>query len=282
MTQRSGDRWAAGDAYEAYMGRWSRALARVFLGWFRPPPAGHWLEVGCGTGALTAAIRELGRPASVVACDPSESFIAYARDQHTGDESTDDQVPPGGRAGSCAFEIIAAPNAFPERPGGFDTVVSGLVLNFIPDPGQALAVMRRRCRPGGTVAAYIWDYAGGLDFLSHFWDEAVAADPGAAALDESVRFGSWRPAALAELFRAAGLGQVETDVLELPTEFASFGDFWRPFLGGSGPAPTYVASLTPMDRDRLKAGLQRRLPADDHGRIRLRARALVIRGTADD
>jgi len=265
MAEPSNDRWTTGDAYEAYMGRWSRELARAFLQWLCPQPSGHWLEIGCGTGALTAAICQLGRPASVVACDPSEQFIEHARSK---------------LADACTFHVIAAANALPERERGFDAVVSGLVLNFIPHPARAVAVMRQRCRPGGAVAAYVWDYSGGIEFLKHFWEEAVAANPDAAALDESRRFGSWQAPALGSLFGAAGLLQVETDVLEIPTDFADFADFWSPFLGGSGPAPTYVASLASQQRERLRTRLHARLcPAGD-SRIRLRARACVVRGVS--
>ena len=266
MTTPSRDRWAAGDAYEAYMGRWSRALAQVFVDWFRLPQASHWLEVGCGTGALTAAICDRTRPASVVACDTSQPFIEHARSTFSG---------------ACTFHVIAGADALPSRPQGFDAVVSGLVLNFVPDPALALATMRARTRPGGAVAAYVWDHAGGVEFLRYFWEEAVALDPGAAELDERHRFRSWQTPALESLFRAAGLLQIETGALEIPTDFRDFGDYWQPFLGGSGPAPTYVASLDPSRRELLRARLERRLPSDDDGHIRLRARALVARGISN-
>jgi SAM-dependent methyltransferase len=220
MTEPSLDSWAAGDAYEAYMGRWSGDLARTFLDWLRPEPPGHWLEVGCGTGALTAAICARCRPASVVACDPSQAFIDHAR-RHV--------------AGPCTFQIIA--DALPRREGHFDAVVSGLVLNFIPAPGPALAAMRERVRPGGIVAAYIWDYAGGAEFLRIFWEEAVALDPGAASLDEAERFRLWQRPVLASLFGEAGLARIQTDVLEMVTDFADFEDYWKPFLGASDLRP---------------------------------------------
>src|SRR5688572_2466219 len=150
MTNASDDGWASGAAYEMYMGRWSRLLAPAFVAWLRPKPAGHWLELGCGTGALTSTICRLCAPASVVACDPAEPFIARAR-SHVSD--------------ACASFAVAGADALPTRNGGFDAVVSGLVLNFLQDPGQALRSMRERLRPGGMVAAYVWDYLGGLEFL---------------------------------------------------------------------------------------------------------------------
>ncbi|HKP56297.1 MAG TPA: methyltransferase [Polyangiales bacterium] len=257
------DRWTAGDAYEVYMGRWSRALARVALAWLGPQRAGHWLELGCGTGALTAAICESCEPASVIACDPSAEFIEHARRQ---------------ASSACTFQVISTGDPLPTRAAGFDSIISGLVLNFVPAPERTLAALRERVRPGGTIAAYVWDYADGMEFLRHFWTEVVALDPNAAALDEGKRFGVWQPPALAALFRDAGLERVETASLEIPTDFESFEDYWSPFLGGSGPAPGYVATLDATARERLKRGLEQRLPKAQDGHIRLRARAFAVRG----
>jgi SAM-dependent methyltransferase len=259
----AGDAWAAGDAYEAYMGRWSRALAAVFLGWLRPGEGGHWLDVGCGTGALTAAICAGARPASVMGCDPSAPFIQHAR----------------GALPTCQFHVMAAEQDLPRRPDGFDVVVAGLALNFTKDPASALALMRERTRPGGTVAAYVWDYGGGVQFLRHFWQAAVAGDPAAAALDESQRFADWQPPRLAGLFAQAGLTDTAQTALDVPTTFADFDDYWRPFLAGVGPAPSYVATLSPGQRESLRARLERDLPRAD-GRILLQARALAICGRA--
>jgi SAM-dependent methyltransferase len=255
-----------GDAYEAYMGRWSRPLARVFVEWLHPDPLAHWLEVGCGTGALTSTICDLCQPASVVACDPSVPFIEYARNN---------------LSDARASFIMAGAEALPSRDGGFDAVVSGLVLNFLPDPAQAVVSIRERLRPGGIVAAYVWDYMEGMEFLRCFWEEAVASDPRAAALSESRRFPLCQRSPLELLFRAAGLRQVETDLLEIPTDFADFADYWTPFLRGTGPAPSYVASLDPPSRELLRERLRRRLHPGSDGRIHLRARAWAVRGRSD-
>lgn len=263
MTNAPDDKWVTGDAYEAYMGRWSRPLARVFVEWLHPKPSAHWLEVGCGTGALTSAICDLCEPASVVACDPSEPFIEHARSNL-----------PDARA---SF-FIAGVDALPSRDGGFDAVVSGLVLNFLPDPGQAMASIRERLRPGGIAAAYVWDYAEGMEFLRYFWEESSASDPRADALRESRRFPLCRAPALISLFRAAGLAQVEIDPLDIPTDFADFADYWEPFLRGTGPAPSYVMSLDPARRELLKERLRRRLHRGSGERIQLRARAWAVRG----
>ena len=265
MTEQADEHWTAGDAYEAYMGRWSRVLSRSFIEWLRPEPSKHWLEVGCGTGALTAAISALARPETVVGCDPSEPFIDHARRHSSSAE--------------CTFSVVSSVDELPERAVGFDWVVSALVLNYIPEPRRALSAMRARMAPGGTVAACVWDYAQGLEFVQGFWEEAVMADPGAAALDETKRFEFWQAPEMASLFRAAGFSRVETVALEISTEFSDFSDFWRPLLSGSGAAPSYVASLDEPRRQDLKERLERRFAPGGTGPIRLSARALAARGS---
>jgi len=263
MSQAAGDRWAGGGAYDAYMGRWSALVAGEFLDWLRAEPAGHWLEIGCGTGMLTASICSRSDPATVVATDQSAPFVEYART---------------GLQDPRVSHVAAAADALPSRTGGFDFVVSGLVLNFIPEAGAAVAAMSERARPGGTVAAYLWDYSGGVEFLHYFWEEAVAANPGAAALDESRRFGTWGPSYLTSLFERAGLIGVTTATLTIPTVFSTFDDFWRPFLGGAGPAPAYVASLAPPERELLAQRLRARLSPAGDASISLQARAYAVRG----
>jgi len=257
------DRWLAADAYERYMGRWSRPLAQAFLEWLRPPSGAHWLEVGCGTGALTAAILSSRDPRSVAACDPSDAFIAHVR------EALADQ--------RVTF-VTGGADTLPLRDGGFDLAVSALVLNFVPAPLEALAALRQRLRPGGTVAACVWDYASGMEFLRVFWDEAVTLDPRAAALDEGRRFPLCAAPALRTLCEAAGLTQVDTGAVEIETRFADFDDYWEPFLRGTGPAPAFVASLDGPARDDLRERLRRRLRGGSSGEIRLRARAWSVRG----
>jgi SAM-dependent methyltransferase len=263
VTNILGDRWEAGDAYEAYMGRWSRRLARVFVEWLQPTPLANWLEVGCGTGALTSTICDLCDPASVIACDPSAPFVEHAR-----------AYLPDARV---SF-IVAGAEALPRRNGEFDAVVSGLVLNFLPDPEAVVASIRERLRRAGTAAAYVWDYAEGMEFLRIFWEEAVALDPRAVTLNEAQRFPLCQTSALASLFRTAGLAQVDTHAMEIPTDFATFDDYWTPFLRGTGPAPSYVASLDPYQREALSGRLKQRLQTRSDGLIRLRARAWGVRG----
>jgi len=257
--------WAAGDAYEPYIGRWSRLVAREFLAWLGPAAGGSWLDVGCGTGALAATVLTTADPAALVGLDPSAGFLANARAR------LDDRR---------ARFVVADARRLPLAGARFDAVVSGLVLNFVPDPAAAVAEMARVARPGGRVAAYVWDYAGGMELIRRFWDAAAALDPAAADLDEGRRFPLCRPEPLAGLFRDAGLGEVAVRAVQVPTVFRDFDDYWTPFLGGQGPAPGYVLSLDEAGRVALREELAARLPAAADGSIALAARAWAVAGTA--
>jgi SAM-dependent methyltransferase len=261
---RLSDKWAAGEAYEDFMGRWSRLLAPRFVSWLPARRTAHWLDVGCGTGALSAAICVAAYPASVVACDPSEPFLEYARQHH------DPRV---------SF-VVAEIGRLPTRPGGFDSVASLFALNFFPNPEVAIEEMRRIAAVNGLVSACVWDYSDRMEFLRRFWDSVRAVDPNGAELDEGRRFPICRPDALEALFRSGGLGDVVCESIEIPTRFSTFADFWTPFLGGTGPAPSYVASLDSYRREALAAHLDRSLPREPDGAISLVARAWVVRGVA--
>jgi SAM-dependent methyltransferase len=257
------DQWSVGDHYERYIGRWSRLVARQFVTWLGLPPALQWLDVGCGTGALMQAILEDCTPASVLGIDPSTGFTALARAQIND--------------ARASFQSGAA-QALPVASASVDAVVSGLVLNFTPDPARSLADMARATRPGGTVAAYVWDYAGGMQMLRLFWDAASALDRGAFALDEGRRFPICHREALCALWQDGGLAQIECSDIVVPTVFSSFDDFWSPFLGGQGPAPTYCRTLTEDARAALRDRLRTMLPVARDGHIALTARAFAVRG----
>jgi SAM-dependent methyltransferase len=261
---RRSDVWAAGDAYEPYVGRWSRLVAREFLAWLALGLDLRWLDVGCGTGALTQTILAQASPREVIGIDPSEGFIAYARDRT--------------RDPRAAFKTADAGGLAAADMGLFDAAVAGLVLNFIPEPIGALAAMARAVRPGGTVACYVWDYAEGMQMMRAFWDAAVALDPGARDLDEGRRFPLCRPQPLRALFDDAGLQRIEVHTIDVPTVFKSFDDYWSPFLGGQGPAPTYCMALPEDRRRQLRDRIRGALPVAPDGSIRLGARAFAIRG----
>jgi hypothetical protein len=156
--------------------------------------------------------------------------------------------------------------------------VSGLVLNFIPEAEKVLCEMKRVTDNGGTVAAYIWDYAGKMDFLNYFWDAAVEINSEALNLHESKRFPDSNAGALKRLFEKAGFVNTETASIEIVTHFRNFDDYWKPFLGGQGPAPSFLLSLDKDTRDRLRHTLKARLPIEPNGSISMRARAWAARG----
>jgi len=253
--------WGAGERYEPYVGRWSRRVAPEFLAWLDIPAGKRWLDIGCGTGALSQTILANTQPAGVAGVDPSEGFLAFART----------------RVPQAEFRVGDA-QALTFEDGSFDAAVSGLVLNFVPDSAKAAGEMRRVVRTGGTAAAYVWDYAGEMQLMRRFWDAAAAVDPAARALDEGPRFPLCRPDALRALWTAAGLQDIQVRTIDVPTVFKDFDDYWSPFLGGQGPAPTYCMSLPEDHRARLRRHLHDTLPFEADGSIRLIARAFAVRG----
>lgn len=168
----------------------------------------------------------------------------------------------------------------PVASAALDCVVSGLVLNFVPDPVKAVTEMRRVARAGATIAAYVWDYGDGMEVIRRFWDAAIAVDPAARAADEAARFPICQPDPLQTLFTDAGLHHVRTGAIDIPAVFADFTDFRAPFLGGQGPAPSYCVALPEGRRALLRDHLHATLPRDPTGAITLRARAWMVRGTA--
>lgn len=255
------DRWERGDPYERYIGRWSRRIAPRFLSWLGLPAGRRWLDVGCGTGALTTVVLDQAEPASVAGVEPSEGFLATAAQRLQGRAQL--------QRGHAA--------AIPLADGSADVTVAGLVLNFTPDPAAALSEMKRVTAGGGTIAAYVWDYAAGMQLIRHFWDAAVALDVQAAALDEAKRFPLCRREALAALFGSAGLERVEVAALDIDTRFDDFDDYWLPFLGGQGPAPAYAMALDETARTRLRERLRAQLATQPDGSIALTARAWAVR-----
>lgn len=258
------DTWERGNPYERYVGRWSRQVAPLFLAWLDVPPEKRWLDVGCGTGALCAAIATFARPSSVTGVEPSAGFLQSAKEN----------------LGSGVLLHQGSAESLPLPTGSVDAAISGLVLNFVPDLPAALREMRRVTVADGIVAAYVWDYQDGMQLIRYFWDAAVELDPAARALHEGARFPLCSPSALTTAFKEAGLKEVATTAVEVPTRFESVADYWAPFLGGQGPAPAYAMSLTEERRDQLRARLAERLPIQPDGTLSLVARAWAVRGTA--
>ena len=257
------DWFADGEAYEHYVGRWSRRVGDLFLDWLSLPSGLRWVEVGCGTGALTESILKRANPGSVVGTEPSEGFLNIARERNR-DKRAEFK---SGDATSVPCEDAEA-----------DVLVAGLVLNFVPDKNAALQEMRRVLKPGGTVALYVWDYSGEMQLMRYFWNAVTELFPDGADHDEGRQFPICNPEPLEELFRDAKLQNVEVRAPDVPTVFADFDDYWSPFLRGQGPAGAYCVALSEDNRERLRLHLEHALPIESDGRIHLIARAWGVRG----
>jgi SAM-dependent methyltransferase len=199
----------------------------------------------------------------VLGLDPSPGFIKLARLRAT--------------EPSASF-LIGDAQALCVKHASFDVAVSGLVLNFIPVPATMLGEAVTALRPGGLLGVYVWDYDGKMDMLQYFWDAARSTDPTAADLDEGRRFPMCRPEPLRALLSAAGLQDVAVEAIDISTTFADFDEYWRPFLGGQGAAPAYVATLSEERQAQLREQLRASLPFEPDGSIRLRARAWAAKG----
>jgi len=258
------DLWESGDPYEYFMGRWSRLVGQSFIEWLSAQPEEKWLDVGCGTGALSEAVLSTQNPSELVAIDQSEGFVNSAQQ----------------RLGNSAHCEVGNAMDMSFQDSSFDHVISGLVLNFIPEPEKALREMKRVTAPDGVVAVYIWDYSGKMDFLKYFWNEVVALDPKASDLHEGTRFPNANAEGLKRLFENAEFPNTTVESLEIETNFKNFDDYWKPFLGGQGPAPTYVLSLSESDRNRLRDSLHNNLPIQDDGSIPMIARVWAAKSAS--
>lgn len=264
----SADRWSRGDAYERYLGRWSASLGGLFVRWLAPRLGARWLDVGCGTGALSRAILEAdtSEELAVIGTDPSDGFVEAARSFVIDRRAT---------------FLVASAEHLPSDAGPFDFVVSGLVLNFLVDPLNGVREMARSCHSGGTIAAYVWDYTGEMWLLRHFWEAAFELVPEARQLDEVRRFAECAPEPLSKLFATAGLGNVAVQALDATATFRDFDDYWAPFLAGQGAAPAFAASLPAQTQSDLALSLRRRLPIALDGSITLGLRVWAVRGVVE-
>lgn len=261
------DLWASGDSYESYIGRWSRPVAQEFIRWLTVPEGKVWLDVGSGTGALTQTVLDLANPKESKGIDRSKDYVAFVQSQVHDPRAT--------------FEVGNA-QSLPVESESFDAVVSGLVMNFVPQPDQMIAEMARVVHAGGTVALYVWDYSGRMQMLRHFWNAASALDTAARELDEGWRFSVCNPNSLRYLFEHAHLSQVEVRPIDIWAEFKDFNDYWSPFLGGQGPAPGYVMSLSEERRTQLRHRIYNSLPFALDGTIPLVLRAWAVKGVKSE
>ena len=246
-------------AYERAMGRWSRAVAPIFLQWLAPPASARWLDVGCGTGVLTHTLLELCSPAKVTGVDPESAQIASASR--------------GSAAGRATFQVADA-RTLPFADASFDVAASALVLNFVAQRSQAMSEKRRVTRAGGIVAAYVWDFAeelspsGPLRRAMRRFGVDVPTIPGTA---ES------RVEALRTLFEQAGLDRIETRTIEVCLAYRDFEDFWQAQTPSYSPTTKIIASMTESERTRLMRDVRRELPVGPSGVIEYFARANAIK-----
>jgi ubiquinone/menaquinone biosynthesis C-methylase UbiE len=257
------DTWDSGDPYEYFMGRWSTLVAPVFLQWLNFPYHLSWLDIGCGTGALSEAIYYHCKPAHLTCIDPSAELLKKAKE----------------RLSSKADCIVGSASYIPKADSTFDIVVSGLALNYFPDLNSAFAEMKGVLKKNGTIAAYVWDYADRMDFLRLFWDAAGEVDANAHKLDQGIRFPICNKDNLREVFQKAGLANIETSYLDIDTIFKNFDDYWNPFFSGQGPAPSYLTAQRNDVQDEIKNNIIKKLLVERDGSIKLMARAIAVRGT---
>jgi ubiquinone/menaquinone biosynthesis C-methylase UbiE len=251
-----------GDAYERFMGRWSRAAGETFLDWLALPTGLNWLDVGCGTGAFTELVISRCAPAAINGIDPSEDQIGYARKRPAASRATF-------RSGDA--------QALPYADNEFDVAAMALVISFIPDPIKAAAEMRRVVRPGGTIGAYMWDFFG-KGFTQRPLIEALNTAVGVKVQEIPGLIHS-TTAALQKIFETAGIVQVATCGIDIEVSYADFDDYWTSQTGLPNPAVQEIRKLSAADVEKLKAYLREHLPRRN-GRIVYPARANAVKGVA--
>jgi SAM-dependent methyltransferase len=256
------ENWDNIQGYEMYVGRWSRALSLDFVHWLNACAALKWMEIGCGTGALTQAIAETYDPSSLLALDKSEAYLTKAREN--------------GKLSKVSFLRVDLDSFLPE--GEFDNITSGLVLNFLPHTEKTLRSLMSNLRNGGQLSAFVWDYGGHYQPMRHFWDAAKEVSAVAKDFDTGIKFEICRKEKLISLFESLGLTHVEFTNLERIAMFQNFDDYWLPIASAQGSVTEFISILTEKEKDNLKETIRRRLPIALNGEIKLIINALAVKG----
>ena len=245
------------------MGNWSRLVAQKFLLWLKETNdvnAKSWLDVGCGTGALTFEIANNFNPAHILGIDPSPEYLP--------NNSNHDNI---------EFKVGNS-SQIPVKGEIYDYIVSGLALNFMDDKTASIGEMKRVLKHNGCLALYVWDYSEQMEFLRVFWDAAGEIKPEAKKLDEGVQFPVCKKPALIKLFTECQLKEIKITELIIDTKFTNIESYWKPFLGGQGPAGSFLISLDEPERKLVKYKIMKHLGISKNEPITLKARAYAIQG----
>jgi SAM-dependent methyltransferase len=259
-----GNLFVDGEAYERRMGRWTRLAGEAFLDWLDAPLGLQWLDVGCGNGAFNEVLTARCVPAQIVAIDPSEGQLSYAR-RRLG-------------ANMAQFHLGDA-QLLPFADGSFDAAAMALVISYLPDPVKGAAEMTRVVRPGGWVASYMWDIPGGGHPVEPVYLAMLSLGmnppppPGSAVSKRDNMRAVWEE---------AGLQSIETQVIRIPIVYSDFDDFWESNSAPVGPSGKMIHDLSPDAREQLLIRLREQLPIGFGGRIAYEAVASAVKGRAPE
>ena len=252
-------KWSNIDKYNEFMGKWSIMVAKEFLIWLSKDndvQKKKWIDIGCGPGSLTFEILKFFNPEFLLGVDPSPDYL------------------PNSSSPNISFQVGSS-HKLPVSSNIFDFVVSGLALNFMSDINASIQEMLRVLKPNCCLALYVWDYSGQMDLLRPFWDVAGELKPEAKSLDEGELFPICNKPSLISLFEDNGIKDIKYNEIVINPTFSDFESYWGPFLGGQGPAGSYLISLNQQDQNLLKTKLASRFLNKP---LSLKARALAIQG----
>jgi SAM-dependent methyltransferase len=256
------EKWDNTQGYEMYVGRWSSLLSIDFVNWLNARSNLKWLEIGCGTGALTKAIAEKCTPSYLLAIDKSDSYIEKAKENVN--------------SGNVSFLNIDI-NSCPLNEK-FHYITSGLVLNFVPKFGDMLRKLMNNLEPGGEISSFVWDYGGHYQPMRHFWNAACEIIPGSEKFDAGRNFDICTKENLIRLFEGIGLNDIQFTTIERIATFQNFDDYWLPIISAQGSVTEFISTLKEAEKEKLKEHLKRKLPIAFNGEIKLVISVLAAKG----